>query len=76
MLFSKRIWIWMGAFTLLFILSLDYWNWENAIQLSFLGLPSWIYYFVLLQLIFFAAFYIFSIKCWPDSPDSDESLPR
>ncbi len=46
----QRPYFWFFTFTILFLLSLDVWRWDQAISLSVLQLPSWLSYFVFLQL--------------------------
>ena len=63
--------LWTITFLTLFVLSLDFWGWNQPISLQALGLPSWVYYFVLLQLLFAAVFFAFSRIYWRDPADKD-----
>ncbi|BDM78784.1 hypothetical protein [Acaryochloris marina] len=44
-----RPYFWFFSFTILFLLSLDFWRWDQGISLSLFQLPSWLFYFVILQ---------------------------
>ncbi|QUY44173.1 hypothetical protein [Acaryochloris marina] len=44
-----RPYFWFFSFTILFLLSLDFWRWDQGISLSWFQLPSWLFYFVILQ---------------------------
>lgn len=57
---------WWGLFTVLFLLSLDYWSWDNTVELSWLGLPAWVFYFVVLQLVLVLAIYLFARFYWKE----------
>ena len=52
--------VWIFAFTLLFMLSLDFWRWKQEISLSFLNFPAWIFYFMGLNVLLVAAMYGFT----------------
>ncbi|MCH8904842.1 MAG: hypothetical protein IIA45_13125 [Bacteroidetes bacterium] len=58
--------IWVIVFLLVFALSLDYWNWDKTVIISYLGLPGWIYYFVLLQILFITVLIVFTKIYWRD----------
>ena len=47
--------VWLVVYFCLLILSLDYWRWGNEIQLTWLGLPQWLIYFVVLHLVLVVA---------------------
>jgi len=44
-----RPWIAVALFAILFVLSQDYWSWDDPVKLALLGLPRWVYVFALLQ---------------------------
>lgn len=58
---------WLAIFMVLFLLSLDYWNWGSTSDLGFLNIPVWIYYFGFLQVILALAIFIFSKTYWHHS---------
>jgi hypothetical protein len=58
---------WLTIFVLLFLLSLDYWNWGLDSNPSFLNIPSWIFYFGFLQFILAVAIFVFSKTYWRQS---------
>ncbi|MBN4081491.1 hypothetical protein JYU23_00015 [bacterium AH-315-C07] len=60
----NRLRFWILLFTLLFIASLDYWQWSDEITLKAGGLPGWLYYFILLQAILVVVLYMFSKYFW------------
>jgi hypothetical protein len=64
--------LWMSLFALLIILSLDYWWWGAVTRLGPLGLPSWVFYFALLQIALAAGLYFFSKHHWDGSPSDDD----
>ena len=51
---------WAVTFGLIFALSLDYWAWGRPVRLGLFGLPLWVYYFFLLQLVLAAALALFA----------------
>ncbi len=44
-------WRWSGLFATLFLLSQDFWFWDDAVRLGPGNFPLRIYYFLVLQLI-------------------------
>ena len=60
---NKNNIFWYLLFFLLFIFSLDFWGWNKSNPLI-LGLPLWIYYFIIITLLTSVAFYIFSKYFW------------
>jgi hypothetical protein len=60
---NKNNIFWYLLFTLLLIFSLDFWGWNNSNPLI-IGLPLWIYYFIILTILTSVAFYIFSKYIW------------
>ena len=65
--------VWIFAFTLLFMLSLDFWRWKQEISLSVLNFPAWIFYFVGLNLVLVAAMYGFSRWGTDEQPGGQDS---
>jgi len=55
--------VWFTIFALVFLLSLDFWNWGKS-KPFFLGLPFWIIYFIILTLSLTPLFYLFSRDIW------------
>ncbi len=55
---------WFFCFTLLFLLSLDFWAWEQDVAIGLWNLPVWIFYFVGLQISLALALLIFTQKFW------------
>lgn len=55
---------WFFLFSIIFLLSLDFWSWKQGTSLLFFQLPSWLFYFVLLQIILTIALLIFAHKFW------------
>ena len=64
--------LWTSLFVVLTILSLDYWWWGAATRLGPTGLPIWIFYFVLLQLVLAACVYFFSKHYWDKAAQADD----
>jgi hypothetical protein len=60
--------IWYLLFIFIFILSLDYWQWNNFNPIIF-GLPLWVIYFFILTIFTSFAFYLFTIYYWSDNSD-------
>lgn len=63
---------WLIIFAVLFLLSLDFWNWGHDSSLGFLNIPSWIYYFGFLQIILAAAIFVFSKSYWRHSINKEK----
>ena len=53
------------VFIVIFLLSLDFWGWEQYKPLI-LGMPLWVYYLLILTLLTSVAFYLFSKSYWSD----------
>lgn len=51
--------IWIFAFTVLFMLSLDFWRWKQDLSLAFLNFPDWLFYFIGLNFILVLTMYGF-----------------
>lgn len=58
--------IWTGFFVLLFLMSMDFWNWYISEPLI-LGLPFWVWYLLILTLFTSVAFYVFSKYQWGEN---------
>ncbi|NEP09232.1 MAG: hypothetical protein F6K14_03110 [Symploca sp. SIO2C1] len=55
---------WFFCFTLIFFLSLDFWSWEQEISFSWFYLPTWLFYFIGLQIVLIIALLVFSLTFW------------
>lgn len=53
----------------IFLMALDYWAWDEMVSLSVKGLPKWIYYFVIIQLVLVFMIYTFSKYYWGKKED-------
>ena len=58
--------LWTGLFSLLFLLALDYWRWESVLELGWMGFPSWMGYFMVLQVILTIMIGLFAKYGWKD----------
>ncbi len=56
--------LWFLLFTIIFLLSLDYWTWDSPLQFTLFNFPQWLHYFIVLQLIFAAAIILFIKYYW------------
>jgi len=61
---NSSIYIWILAFAVLFLLSLDYWIWDEPVVLGLWGFPTWIYYFVVIQVVLTILIYLFAKYFW------------
>lgn len=52
-------------FLVFFLLSLDFWGWNNS-NPRFLGLPIWIFYFIILTFMLSIFYYIISKNIWEE----------
>lgn len=70
----KRLYntVWIVGFTLIFTLSLDFWAWEEPIIPNAFGLPSWVYYFVMLQIIMIVAVLLFAGTYWREKEEEND----
>lgn len=66
---QQRNWAWAGIFGLFFLLGNDFWNWNRSRALL-LGLPGWIWYFILLGVLLSGAFALFSFGKRPFTSSS------
>lgn len=55
--------IWYLLFIVIFLLSLDFWGWEQS-KPMILGLPLWVFYLFFLTLLTSLAFYLFAKYNW------------
>lgn len=60
----KKAGVWFIIFGFLFLLSQDFWSWNNPVSLGFLGLPDWLYWFVGIHLLMVLAIYLFTRYFW------------
>ncbi|HKK64842.1 MAG TPA: sodium:solute symporter family protein [Clostridia bacterium] len=58
---QRSILAWTGIFGLFFLLGNDFWNWNRS-PVLLLGLPGWIWYFILLGILLSGAFALFSFR--------------
>ncbi len=66
---------WWFSFTVMFFLALDFWSWEQPVNLSWLNLPSWVFYFVGLQTILALALILWARKFWSPLPRTKTTEP-
>ncbi len=59
--------VWFFGFTVLFLLSLDFWWWHQTGSFGGLHLPIWIYYFGGLQILLSLMMWVFSRTFWTAS---------
>ncbi len=52
-------------FIILFVLSLDFWGWNQS-NPKMLGLPIWVYYLILITVSLTLFFYILAKNIWRD----------
>jgi hypothetical protein len=64
---------WIILFTALFLLSLDFWAWRDAPSTGPLGIPAWVYYFMILQFVLAAAIYGFGLRYWTERERLDDA---
>ncbi|MFB6258425.1 MAG: hypothetical protein ABEH38_07010 [Flavobacteriales bacterium] len=55
---------WTVVFALIFALSLDYWRWGEPVSLTFLNFPAYLLHFIILQLVFAGAVFLFIKSFW------------
>jgi len=55
----------------IFSLSMDFWSWDKPVTLGVLGLPSWIFDFLILQLVLVVVMFLFARFAWPDEEESE-----
>jgi hypothetical protein len=61
----KKNFIWYLLFIGFFLLSLDFWMWNNSKPLI-LGLPFWIWYLLIITLLLSVVYYLFVHFYWRD----------
>jgi hypothetical protein len=64
---NKNNVVWYILIIGLFLLSMDFWGWNQSHPLIF-GLPIWVVYLFILTLATSIVFYLFSNTFWEDSP--------
>jgi TRAP-type C4-dicarboxylate transport system permease small subunit len=67
---KTSIWLWVGFFGLLLILSLDYWRWDEPVTIGWLGFPNWIWWFVGLQVVLVLGLTFFVRNFWEEEEGS------
>lgn len=60
----KRLITWSSSFLLIFALSLDFWRWGQEITLTAGNFPAFLVHFVILQVVFAGAIWLFIRKVW------------
>lgn len=65
---KKRSILWALAFIFLFVLSQDFWGWNATIVLSLWSMPSWIYYFLAIDIMLVIVIWAFTKYFWKDGP--------
>jgi hypothetical protein len=63
---NKKNIFWYILFVVLFLLSMDFWGWNQS-KPFILGLPIWVIYLFILTIATSFAFYLFSKAFWEDS---------
>lgn len=66
-----RPFLWMAIFSLLLLLALDFWHWDDPVSQGLLGFPAWLGYFVLLQLTLTLCIWLFARYGWVDKNNGD-----
>jgi len=56
--------VWFIVFIIIFLLSQDFWSWDNAVTLGIFGLPVWLYWFFGIHLLLVFAIYLFTRYFW------------
>jgi uncharacterized membrane protein len=56
--------LWFGVFTALFLLSQDYWSWDEELILGLANYPTWLFYFIALQVILAILLAMFTLIHW------------
>ncbi|MEO0080754.1 MAG: sodium:solute symporter family protein [candidate division WOR-3 bacterium] len=67
---SGSAWRWVAVFGLLFVASVDFWNWNRS-EVFWWGLPTWLWYHLALIVVLFLALLI-----WAACSRSDKSCYR
>jgi hypothetical protein len=68
----NKAYFWIFCFAVIFLLSLDFWAWEQEPIFSFLDLPSFVLYFFGLQILLSFAIFVFSRTFWKTSCEEKE----
>ena len=63
---QQKGWFWLTGFLFVFFLTQDYLfiNWET--EISFLGLPNWLFWFMGVHVLFLIVLAFFSKKYWKE----------
>ena len=67
----KAMYMWLGIFGVIFVLSIDFWAWGSA-RLTVLGFPWWVWYFIALNILLTLAMIVFSKSYWKDNHIDNE----
>ncbi|WP_207554303.1 MULTISPECIES: hypothetical protein [Moorena] len=67
----KSSFFWFFCFTVIFLLSQDFWSWQQDISFSLLHLPPWVFYFIALQILLAVALLLFVVNFWETSSKED-----
>ena len=65
----KKPLTWFLIFGVLILLAMDFWTWDEPVVLGYLGIPTWVYRFMGLQLLFALAMWGFIKHIWIEKPD-------
>lgn len=65
--------LWFGVFTALFLLSQDYWSWDEELILGAANYPTWLFYFIALQFILAILLALFTLIYWGKSSAKGKS---
>ena len=65
--------LWLFGFTLMFFSALDFWSWEQPVAISWFNFPTWVFYFVGLQVTLAIALTVFALTFWRSASDEEES---
>jgi len=71
MQYLKKPLIWFVIFGILILLAMDIWNWDEPVVPGYLGIPTWVYRFMGLQLLFALAMWVFIRNIWTDNSDEN-----
>lgn len=62
-------WVWTAIFGGLFALSMDFWSWETVQGPGWMGIPHFVWYFLVLQLLLAVALFFFAKFYWTDDEE-------
>jgi len=60
---AKYFFIWLVVFGIVFVLAVDWWNWNQSTPVLF-GVPFWILRVMVLTVALTPLFWLFSRWCW------------